>query len=75
MQMSPLLNGIKSDGLQTEVTKWHLHERRWKRRDTFTVEEDNCQMVMFIAFLCHREMCRVRYENYVKYVNSLASIT
>lgn len=45
----------------------------WKA--TFSVGEDNCQMAMFIVFLCQSEMCRVRYENYVKHVNRLASIT
>lgn len=59
MQISPLLDGIKSEqklpnGIYTRedgTEKTHLQK-----------SEDNCRMVMFIAFLCQSEMCRVRYE-------------
>ena len=66
MQISPLLDGIKSEQ--------KLPNGIYKREDGMEKihlqkSKDNCRMVMFIAFLCQSEMCRVRYEK--SYVNRL----
>ena len=59
MQISPLLDGIKSE---QKLPNGIYTRKDGMEKTHFQKSEDNCRMVMFIAFLCQSEMCRVRYE-------------